>query len=93
LASVKVVADAFADLIGRLERLDNNKRFSVLLELLGGSARVALPRKFLAPTSEEVLYQRHDFLTLAGFPNQSNSDSRLAKEICHASQCSASPGF
>ena len=46
-----------------------------------------------AVRSDLFLYQRHDFLTLAGFPNQSNSDSRLAKEICHASQCSASPGF
>ncbi len=40
-----------------------------------------------------VSYQRHDFLTLVGFPNQLNSDSRLAKEICHASCCSATPGF
>ncbi len=39
------------------------------------------------------LYQRHDFPTLARVPNQLNSDSRLAKEICHASRCSASPGF
>ncbi len=39
------------------------------------------------------LYQRHDFLTLVGFPNQLNSDSRLAKEICHASCCSGTPGF
>ncbi len=49
--SVKVVAGPFANLIGRLERLDDKGRVSVLLELLGGSVRVALPRKFLAPTS------------------------------------------
>ena len=49
--SVKVVAGPFAELIGRLEHLDDKGRVSVLLELLGGSVRVALPRKFLAPTS------------------------------------------
>ena len=49
--SVKVVAGPFADLIGRLERLDDKGRVSVLLELLGGSVRVALPRKFLTPAS------------------------------------------
>ena len=49
--SVKVVAGPFANLIGRLERLDDKGRVSVLLELLGGSVRVALPRKFLTPTS------------------------------------------
>lgn len=49
--SVKVLAGPFADLIGRLERLDGNSRVSVLLELLGGSVRVALPRKLLKPAS------------------------------------------
>ncbi len=39
------------------------------------------------------LYQRHDFPTLARVPNPLNSDSRLAKAICDASCCSASPGF
>lgn len=49
--SVKVVAGPFADLIGRLERLNGNDRVSVLLELLGGTVRVALPRTLLAPAS------------------------------------------
>jgi transcription elongation factor/antiterminator RfaH len=49
--SVKVIAGPFADLIGRLERLDDRGRVSVLLELMGGSVRVALPRTFLEPTS------------------------------------------
>lgn len=49
--SVKVIAGPFADLIGRLERLDDKGRVSVLLELLGGSVRVALPRKLLEPIS------------------------------------------
>ncbi len=43
--------------------------------------------------AELLLYQRHDFPTLARFPNQLNSDSRLAQEICHSSRCSASPAF
>jgi len=49
--SVKVVAGPFAELIGRLERLDGKSRVGVLLELLGGSVRVALPRNLLTPTS------------------------------------------
>lgn len=49
--SVKVVAGPFAELIGRLERVDSSRRVSVLLELLGGSVRVAIPRRFLTPTS------------------------------------------
>ena len=49
--SVKVVAGPFADVIGRLDRLNGNDRVSVLLELLGGTVRVALPRTMLAPAS------------------------------------------
>lgn len=49
--SVKVIAGPFADLIGRLECLNGNDRVNVLLELLGGTIRVALPRTLLAPAS------------------------------------------
>ncbi len=49
--SVKVLAGPFADLIGRLDRLDDKDRVSVLLELMGGVVRVALPRTFVAPAS------------------------------------------
>jgi transcription antitermination factor NusG len=49
--SVKVIAGPFAELVGRLEKLDDKGRTSVLLGLLGGSVRVALPRRFLSPAS------------------------------------------
>jgi transcriptional antiterminator RfaH len=49
--NVKVIAGPFTDLIGRLERLNGRDRVSVLLELLGGTVKVALPRSFLTPTS------------------------------------------
>jgi transcriptional antiterminator RfaH len=46
---VKVAAGPFADLVGRLERLDEKGRVSVLLELMGSLVRVALPQRMLAP--------------------------------------------
>jgi transcriptional antiterminator RfaH len=49
--SVKVVAGPFAELVGRLEHLDDKGRVSVLLSLLGGTVRVALQRRFLEPVS------------------------------------------
>jgi len=47
--SVKVGAGPFADLIGRLERLDDRGRVNVLLEMLGGTIRVTLPRVLVQP--------------------------------------------
>jgi len=46
---VKVAAGPFADLVGRLERLDDKGRVSVLLELMGGPVRVALPQSLVVP--------------------------------------------
>jgi transcription elongation factor/antiterminator RfaH len=46
---IKVAAGPFADLVGRLERLDDRGRVSVLLELLGGSVRVALSQDLVVP--------------------------------------------
>jgi transcriptional antiterminator RfaH len=46
---IKVAAGPFVDLVGRLERLDDKGRVSVLLELLGGSVRVALPQALVVP--------------------------------------------
>jgi transcriptional antiterminator RfaH len=46
---IKVAAGPFADLVGRLERLDDRGRVSVLLELMGGSIRVALPQDLVVP--------------------------------------------
>jgi transcription elongation factor/antiterminator RfaH len=48
--AIRVIAGPFADLVGQLERLDDNGRVRVLLELMGGSVRVALPRTLVAPS-------------------------------------------
>lgn len=50
--AVKVTAGPFADLIGRLERLEDQGRVRVLLEILGGRVRVALPPGLLAPAQD-----------------------------------------
>ena len=49
--SVKIVAGPFADLIGRLEQLNGKDRVTVLLQLLGGTQKVAMSRMLLAPAS------------------------------------------
>jgi transcriptional antiterminator RfaH len=46
---IKVGAGPFADLIGRLEILDDKGRVNVLLEMLGGTVRVSLPRLLVQP--------------------------------------------
>lgn len=46
---IKVAAGPFAELVGRLERLDDRGRVSVLLEIMGGSVRVALPQALVLP--------------------------------------------
>jgi transcription elongation factor/antiterminator RfaH len=48
--AIKIIAGPFADLVGQLERLDGDGRVRVLLELMGGSVRLALPRTLVAPT-------------------------------------------
>ncbi len=50
--TVKVTAGPFADLVGQLERLDDNGRVRVLLEILGGKVLVALPQKLVAPAKD-----------------------------------------
>jgi transcription antitermination factor NusG len=50
--TVKVMAGPFAQLIGQLERLDDSGRVRVLLEILGGKVRVALPRELVAPAHD-----------------------------------------
>ena len=50
--TVKVMAGPFADLVGQLERLDDSGRVRVLLEILGGVVRVALPQKLVAPAKD-----------------------------------------
>jgi transcription antitermination factor NusG len=50
--TVKVTAGPFVNLIGQLERLDDNGRVRVLLEIMGGMVRVALPRTLVAPSRD-----------------------------------------
>ena len=47
--TIRVTAGPFADLVGQLERLDENGRVKVLLDLMGGKVRVALPQTLVAP--------------------------------------------
>ena len=47
--AIKVMAGPFAELVGQLERLDDGGRVRVLLEILGGKVRVALPEGLVAP--------------------------------------------
>jgi transcriptional antiterminator RfaH len=47
--AIKVMAGPFAELVGELERLDESGRVRVLLEILGGRVRVALPQGIVAP--------------------------------------------
>ena len=46
---VRVTAGPFADFVGELEHLDDNGRVRVLLEIMGGKIRVALPQTLVAP--------------------------------------------
>ena len=47
--TIRVTAGPFAELIGQLERLDDNGRVRVLLEIMGGTVRVALAQTLVAP--------------------------------------------
>lgn len=47
--SIKILAGPFVDLVGRLEGLDDKGRVRVLLEILGGSVRVNVPARLVAP--------------------------------------------
>ena len=48
--TIRVTAGPFADLMGRLERLDDSGRVRVLLDLLGAKVPVLLPQSFVSPT-------------------------------------------
>ena len=50
--TIKVIAGPFADLVGQLERLDDHGRVRVLVEILGGKVRIALPQKLVAPAKD-----------------------------------------
>lgn len=47
--SVRVVSGPFADCVGRLIALDDRRRVSLLLEVLGGGATTFLPVEAVAP--------------------------------------------
>lgn len=48
--TIRVTAGPFADLIGKLERLDDSGRVRVLLQIMGGKVPVLLPEALVAPT-------------------------------------------
>jgi transcription antitermination factor NusG len=48
--TVKVMAGPLANLVGQLESIDDKDRVRVLLEIMGGKVRVALPRVLVAPS-------------------------------------------
>jgi transcription antitermination factor NusG len=48
--AIKVTAGPFANLVGQLEGMDANGRVRVLLELMGGTVRVALPQTLVVPS-------------------------------------------
>lgn len=48
--TVRVTAGPFAELMGKLERLDDSGRVRVLLEIMGGTVPVLLPETLVAPT-------------------------------------------
>jgi len=48
---VRVISGPFADLIGRLERIDGNGRVQVLLQFMGGAVPVTLHRSALWPAA------------------------------------------
>ena len=48
--NIRITAGPFAELVGQLERLDENGRVRILLDLMGGKVRVGLPQTLLAPS-------------------------------------------
>jgi len=46
---VRLLAGPFADRLGTIDRLDDNGRIRVLLEIMGGSVPVQLPRAHVVP--------------------------------------------
>jgi len=49
--TVRILSGAFADFVGTLERLDNNGRVQILLELMGTAVPVAIDRFRLVPAA------------------------------------------
>jgi transcription elongation factor/antiterminator RfaH len=47
--TIRVTAGPFADLIGKLERLDDSGRVRALLDIMGGKILVELPESLVAP--------------------------------------------
>jgi len=50
--TIRVTAGPFAELVGRLEHLDDSGRVRVLLDLLGGKVPVLLPGSLVIPTDQ-----------------------------------------
>ena len=48
--TIKILAGPFANMVGELEKLDDNGRVRVLLEIMGANVRVALPQALVTPS-------------------------------------------
>ena len=48
--NIRVTAGPFAELLGTIDRLDDQGRVRVLLEIMGGGVPVLLPQTIVAPT-------------------------------------------
>jgi transcriptional antiterminator RfaH len=49
---VRILAGAFADLIGHLDRLDDTRRVRVLLDIMGGRVPIVVPRTSVVPAND-----------------------------------------
>jgi transcription antitermination factor NusG len=49
---IRVTAGHFADLVGKLERLDDQRRVRVLLEIMGGRVPILLPEASVMPADK-----------------------------------------
>jgi transcription elongation factor/antiterminator RfaH len=75
--AIKVIAGPFADLVGQLERLDDNGRVRVLLELMGGSVRVELPRTEGCSSAYSTASDFHGTYTRAALERRAEMRSLL----------------
>ena len=48
--SIRVTAGPFAELVGKLESLDDSERVRVLLDIMGGKVPVLLPKALIVPS-------------------------------------------
>ena len=87
--AVKVTAGPFVDLIGQLERLDDNGRVRVLLEIMGAKARVALPNLWwLLPE-----FTTPSLRAAPQFGSRSHDAAQQLGSFCKTSAARVQPGL